>query len=853
MNPALWVAKTGLDAQQTRMQVVSNNLANANTTGFKKDRAVFEDLLYQNVRQAGGQSTQQTRLPTGMHLGTGVRVAASEKIHQQGTVSQTGNSLDVAIDGRGFFQIRLPDGTAAYTRDGNFELDDQGQLVTSSGYVVEPGITVPQGAQSVTIGSDGTVSVKMNGEAAAAQIGSLQLTDFTNAAGLMPRGANLYVETAASGAPQTGTPGLNGIGTIQQGALEASNVNVVEELVNMIETQRAYEMNSKAISTTDQMLQYLTNNGRVHGASRTARRGRGGHGEKRHEQHAVARHRRRSAAPAGRLRTQPPGGRRRSVVAAGGAAGGAAERGHAGCHLPVRAGTEPVRGPARHAGRRHRHHLPGRAHRRQQAVLHQHRQGQQPDHSGHRHHRRQGAAASGDRPEVGAGLQRQGQQQPEQPPQRQHHGDGGRGHGQRQPARGRREVGHAQPGRGVHPPRRCHPAHRHRARQQPAVVEGGRCPHHLQRQGRAQRCQRHGLARPRLPVTAVTVLTARRRFDSHELPFPEQSQGPGADRRRRPAHAARAGAGRARQGPGQHLRRARQPAGRLRPGGRPRRHRRPDQPGPVHHPEHPQHAVALRRQGAGQHQPAAQERGRGHGPRHAAAVRQARPEYRCHRVLDRQRRLAARRQPADDAADRRRRPDLRHGPGQPAGRRHGRLRPGRLAHHRQRAQRRPHSRRRQRRATGAGPGRGQRPDTAQPQQPGFHHRQPPGRGDQPQPRRGRGARHGRHHGGGAGAGRPGPPDQLHLHSREHGDQAGRGARARGGELPHRHHRHRRHRAHAAGGGDPRLAHRDHQGKPARQPAGAVLAGPDRHRAGLHHRGGAGDAAHVQARHRQHAG
>ncbi|PQA48900.1 flagellar basal-body rod protein FlgG [Amnimonas aquatica] len=260
MNPALWVAKTGLDAQQTRMQVVSNNLANANTTGFKKDRAVFEDLLYQNVRQAGGQSTQQTRLPTGMHLGTGVRVAASEKIHQQGTVSQTGNSLDVAIDGRGFFQIRLPDGTAAYTRDGNFELDDQGQLVTSSGYVVEPGITVPQGAQSVTIGSDGTVSVKMNGEAAAAQIGSLQLTDFTNAAGLMPRGANLYVETAASGAPQTGTPGLNGIGTIQQGALEASNVNVVEELVNMIETQRAYEMNSKAISTTDQMLQYLTNN-----------------------------------------------------------------------------------------------------------------------------------------------------------------------------------------------------------------------------------------------------------------------------------------------------------------------------------------------------------------------------------------------------------------------------------------------------------------------------------------------------------------------------------------------------------------------------------------------------------------
>jgi len=260
MNPALWVAKTGLDAQQTRMQVVSHNLANANTTGFKKDRAVFEDLLYQNVRQAGGQTSQQTRMPTGMHLGTGVRVVATEKIHSQGTLSQTGNSMDVAIDGRGFFQVRMPDGTPAYTRDGNFELDNQGQLVTSNGYIVEPGITVPQGASTITIGSDGTVSAQIPGQATPAQIGNLQLTDFVNAAGLMPRGENLYVETAASGSPQTGTPGLNGVGTLTQGALESSNVNVVEELVNMIETQRAYEMNSKAISSTDQMLQYLTNN-----------------------------------------------------------------------------------------------------------------------------------------------------------------------------------------------------------------------------------------------------------------------------------------------------------------------------------------------------------------------------------------------------------------------------------------------------------------------------------------------------------------------------------------------------------------------------------------------------------------
>lgn len=260
MNSSLWVAKTGLDAQQTRMQVVSNNLANANTTGFKRDRASFEDLLYQNMRQVGGQTSQQTRSPSGMNVGTGVRVVSTEKIHQQGSMNQTGNAMDLAIQGRGFFQIRLPDGSMAYTRDGAFQLDDQGQMVTNTGNIVEPGIAVPQGTVSVTVGSDGVVSAQLQGDPAPIQIGSLQLADFVNPAGLQARGENLYMESASSGAPQTGTPGLTGMGSIAQGALEGSNVNVVEELVNMIETQRAYEMNSKAISTSDQMMQYVNNN-----------------------------------------------------------------------------------------------------------------------------------------------------------------------------------------------------------------------------------------------------------------------------------------------------------------------------------------------------------------------------------------------------------------------------------------------------------------------------------------------------------------------------------------------------------------------------------------------------------------
>lgn len=260
MNPSMWIAKTGLDAQQTRMSVISNNLANVNTTGFKRGRAVFQDLLYQNVRQAGAQSSQDTQLPSGLSLGTGVRTVATEKLFTQGNVVQTSNSLDIAIEGRGFFQILLPDGTLAYSRDGSFQLDNNGQMVTSTGYVLQPGITLPANVLSVNVGEDGVVSVTTQGASAPTQVGTLQLTDFINPAGLQAIGQNLFLETAASGSPQTGTPGFTGLGRLVQGALETSNVNTVEELVNMIETQRAYEMNSKAIATADQMLQYVNNN-----------------------------------------------------------------------------------------------------------------------------------------------------------------------------------------------------------------------------------------------------------------------------------------------------------------------------------------------------------------------------------------------------------------------------------------------------------------------------------------------------------------------------------------------------------------------------------------------------------------
>jgi flagellar basal-body rod protein FlgG len=258
MIRSLFIAKTGLDAQQTQLDVVSNNLANVGTAGFKKSRAVFEDLLYQTLRQPGAQTTQQTQLPTGLQIGTGVRPVASERIFTQGNLQQTGNQLDLAVNGQGFLQVALPDGTTAYTRDGSLHQDAQGQLVTSSGYPLSPAVTIPANAQSVTIGNDGTVTITQQGSAAATQVGTIQLANFINPPGLEARGENLYVETAASGTPTTNTPGSNGLGSLKQGYIETSNVNVVEELVNMIQTQRAYEINSKAIQTSDQMLQRLS-------------------------------------------------------------------------------------------------------------------------------------------------------------------------------------------------------------------------------------------------------------------------------------------------------------------------------------------------------------------------------------------------------------------------------------------------------------------------------------------------------------------------------------------------------------------------------------------------------------------
>jgi flagellar basal-body rod protein FlgG len=230
------------------------------TNGFKRGRAIFEDLLYQNVRQVGAQSSQDTMLPSGLQVGTGARVVATERLFTQGNLVTTDNALDVAIQGRGFFEVLLPDGTQGFTRDGSFHLNDQGLLVSSAGYQLQPPVTIPQDALSITIAPDGTVSVQQPGSPQATQVGIVQLTDFINPSGLQARGENLYLETGASGTPLPGNPGLNGLGTLQQGFVEGSNVNVVEEMVNMIETQRAYEMNSKAISTADQMLQYVSQN-----------------------------------------------------------------------------------------------------------------------------------------------------------------------------------------------------------------------------------------------------------------------------------------------------------------------------------------------------------------------------------------------------------------------------------------------------------------------------------------------------------------------------------------------------------------------------------------------------------------
>ncbi len=257
MIRSLWIAKTGMEGQQTKLDAVSNNLANVGTNGFKRASVVFEDLMYQNLRQAGAASTEQSQLPTGLQIGLGVRAAATTRNFAQGTLQQTGNNLDLAVKGNGFFQIQLPDGSTGYTRDGAFQVDNAGQLVTNAGFTVQPGITIPAAATGVTIGADGTINVSLPGQVAPQAIGQLQLANFVNPAGLEPRGQNLYAETAASGNPNAGAPGAAGLGTLQQGFVEGSNVNVVEELVSMIATQRAYELNSKAIQTSDQMLQRL--------------------------------------------------------------------------------------------------------------------------------------------------------------------------------------------------------------------------------------------------------------------------------------------------------------------------------------------------------------------------------------------------------------------------------------------------------------------------------------------------------------------------------------------------------------------------------------------------------------------
>jgi len=254
------IARTGLDAQDARMRVVSNNLANVNTTGFKRDRASFQTLAYQVVQAPGAASTSQTQYATGINMGTGVKIQGTARIETQGSLQTTGNSLDMALDGDGFFQIQMPDGTMGYTRAGNFSRSPQGQLITSEGYQVQPGITVPEGATSITVGSDGTVSATLQGQTEASQIGQIQIATFPNSAGLQAKGDNYLIETAASGAANVGNAGEGGRGMIRQGMLEGSNVNVVEELVDMIETQRAYEVNSKMISATDEMLKYVNQN-----------------------------------------------------------------------------------------------------------------------------------------------------------------------------------------------------------------------------------------------------------------------------------------------------------------------------------------------------------------------------------------------------------------------------------------------------------------------------------------------------------------------------------------------------------------------------------------------------------------
>ncbi|WP_418316582.1 flagellar basal-body rod protein FlgG [Piscinibacter sakaiensis] len=258
MIRSLSISKTGMEAQQLQLDTIAHNLANVSSNGFKRSHAVFEDLMYQNLRQAGSNNAGESTLPTGLQVGLGTRAVATARQFSQGNLQQTSNPLDMAVLGQGFFEVQMPDGTAGYTRDGSFQVNSQGQLVTNNGYTVTPGITIPPNAQSISVGSDGTVSVTLPGQAGAQAVGQIQLASFVNPAGLEPKGQNLFTETAASGNPTVGTPGQNGLGGLRQGFVETSNVNVVEELVAMIQTQRAYELNSKAIQTTDQMLAKLS-------------------------------------------------------------------------------------------------------------------------------------------------------------------------------------------------------------------------------------------------------------------------------------------------------------------------------------------------------------------------------------------------------------------------------------------------------------------------------------------------------------------------------------------------------------------------------------------------------------------
>ncbi len=260
MMNALWVSKTGLNAQDHGLSVISNNLANVATTGFKKDRAVFEDLIYQIQRQPGALSSQDSRLPSGLQIGTGVKVAGTQKIFTTGGLQETSQPLDMAINGRGFFQITMPDGSISYTRDGTFHMDAEGQIVNASGFLLEPAITIPDQTNTMTISRDGIVSTTLFGETEPTEIGQIEIVDFINPAGLQAMGGNLFLESASSGAPQAGVASEAGYGSMEQGFLENSNVNVVEEMVQMITVQRAYEMNSKVVSSADQMLQYLAQN-----------------------------------------------------------------------------------------------------------------------------------------------------------------------------------------------------------------------------------------------------------------------------------------------------------------------------------------------------------------------------------------------------------------------------------------------------------------------------------------------------------------------------------------------------------------------------------------------------------------